>query len=90
MSLPSRKERRRKHNFKSQILIIAFLIILIDFLLLVSKNNSLLVFSIPFSFGYLIYLLFKNKKRLLFLNILVLIIVYSYYLEVSYRLWAKI
>ncbi len=96
MSLPSRKERRKKNKRKiflkiDNLFTKAFLLFLLIFncCLIFAKNIYLLSFTLPIFLLILILYLFKGRKLLLFFNIFLLLIMYFSYLEISFRFWAE-
>jgi hypothetical protein len=89
MSLPSRKERRNKQRVKSKSFITISLILMLNFLLFILGNNSLLLFIFPLSLALISYLLFQEKRRLMLFNLFLLITAYLFYLEYSFQLWAQ-
>lgn len=89
MSLPSRKERRYKKKGTTNYYIKNGLLIIINIFLGGLKNYSLLLFIAPLSIAYISYIGLKKKKRLLIINIFLLVMVYIFYLEFTFRLWAE-
>jgi len=89
MPFPKRKERRRKQGLNTKLLLISIALFLINVFLFLLNNYSLLLFIVPLSVLYISYLVFKEKRKLFFLNLFLLIIVYFVYVEISFRLWAQ-
>jgi len=92
MTFPSRKERRKnKTTIKSNLFVLSifFIIVVLNLPLILAQNLALLSFTLPLSLLILYFVVFKKKKGWLLINVMLLIIIYISYLEVTYRFWAQ-
>lgn len=93
MEFPSRKARRKKNKNKIKISLLMITVlsalIILNLLLLFKQNFLMLSFGLPLFFLIVVVIFFRNKRKWLFISLFLLLISYFSFFEISYRIWAQ-